>query len=174
MNRQYCVLLYGPNEPYSAELFRYLKDQPFDFAAVTGLAKVCVNKSIKDTLLANGITKVPCILIKYYNQTQDHLEGDQIYAWIDALAHQMGYGAGEPEPPPLQSHAPMHPLQGPLQPQVPPLQGQMEAQMQPPPTATKVTTANANIMEAAKTLQKDREDAVGVEDGKSHRPGPTS
>lgn len=137
MSRQYCVLFYGANEPHSIELFKYLKEQPFDFFSVTGLATVCVNKpSIKASLLKNGITKVPCVLIKYYNQTQDHFKGDQIYAWIDDMAHRMGYGYE------VNKTSPQDGI-----------------------TSTKVTTSDGNIMETAKALQKDRESLIGVEEG---------
>ncbi len=143
MSRQYCVLFYGANEPYSMELFKYLNEQPFDFFSVTGLAKVCVNKpSIKATLIKNGITKVPCVLIKYYNETQDHFEGDQIYTWIDNMAHQMGYG----------------------------YEVQQQPQVTPTPTSVKVTSADGNIMDTAKALQKDREATVGMDEGTSTPP----
>jgi len=165
MSRQYCVLFYGANEPYSMELFKYLKHQPFDFFSVTGLAKVCVDKpSIKATLIQNGITKVPCVLIKYYNQAQDHFEGDQIYAWIDDMAHQMGYGY-EVNQQPLQQ-----PLEQPPYDQVKKVPYKQEQQDMI--TSTKITSADGNIMDAAKALQKDREMTVGIDEGKSMRPPP--
>jgi hypothetical protein len=175
MSRQYCVLFYGTNEPYSMELFEYLKRQPFDFFAVTGLAKVCVNKpSIKATLIKNGITKVPCVLIKYYNQAQDHFEGDQIYTWIDSMAHQMGYGY-EVNQQPLQQQLPQ-PFQQPssqeLQQPLPEPLGQPLGQPLPEqaPSSAKITTSDSNIMDAAKALQKDRDMVTGSEEGKAVRP----
>lgn len=152
MSRQYCVLFYGKNEPYSRQLFRYINQQPFDFFGVTGLAKVCVNKpDIKHALLENNIKEVPCILIKYYNQRQDYLIKNDIYNWIDDMAHR--YDPNEQVT------------------QLPELPGSISQVSSPTDTitTTKVTSVDTSIMDAAKNLQKLREDAVGIDDGKSVR-----
>lgn len=94
MNRQYAILVYSKSANATAcrSLFQYLETLPFDLPAVAGMSLLCVdNPIIRKQILDFQIKSVPTILIKYFNQTQQQIEGGDIYIWIAEVADRMGY-----------------------------------------------------------------------------------
>lgn len=92
MNRQYCLLIYSKQSLMCKNLFNYIETLPFDLFATTGLSLCSVdNEQVKKVVQKNGITHVPTLLTKYFNQTQQVIQGDDIYNWIAAIADKMGY-----------------------------------------------------------------------------------
>lgn len=92
MNRQYCILIYSKSSPACQKLFGYIESLPFDVMNATGMTPCCAdNKTMKDSLGKTGVSLVPSLLIKYFNNAQQQLQGDDIYQWIVELARTLGY-----------------------------------------------------------------------------------
>lgn len=92
MNRQYCILLYSNHSNECKKLFLYIDSLPFDLLSTTGLSLCCVdNVDMRNTIEKCGITDVPTLLSKYFDQNQQQLVGASIYDWIATIAQRMGY-----------------------------------------------------------------------------------
>ena len=92
MNRQYCILVYSKTSPSCQKLFEYIESLPFDLMNTTGITPCCAdNKTMRDSLLTIGVEVVPTLMTKYFNRSQQQIQGDDIYSWISAIADRMGY-----------------------------------------------------------------------------------
>lgn len=69
-----------------------MESLPFDILNTTGVSLCCVdNLDMRKTIEKCGVSEVPTLLTKYFNQIQQQIVGDEIYAWITAVADKMGY-----------------------------------------------------------------------------------
>lgn len=91
MDRQYILLLYSKQSNACANLFERLENLEFDLLRTTGTSLLAVdNKKVKTIVNNYGIDVVPTILIKYFNQQQQRIDGNAIYDWIDELSEAVG------------------------------------------------------------------------------------
>jgi hypothetical protein len=86
MDRKLCVLIYSKQSIASKNIVEFIQKLPYDFVKVTGMTLLCIDsKEVRDVMQKKSITTVPCLIVQYFDGTNQLFENDQIYAWINAI-----------------------------------------------------------------------------------------
>lgn len=111
MDRKLCVLLYSQYSPASNQFLTYIKNLPYDIAQLTGMTMLSVDcDEVRNIVKKNGLTTVPCILIQYFDDTKITLEGNNVYAFVDAVGKSLSQALHQPSPIPTSINEPLlHP-----------------------------------------------------------------
>lgn len=86
MDRKLCVLVYSRFSDASKQLLDQIRALPFDLPRVTGMTLISVdNPSARKKFLDEKVTVVPTLLVQYFDNTKQKLEGEYITMWINAV-----------------------------------------------------------------------------------------
>lgn len=100
MDRKLCVLIYSTFSTESKRLIEYIRNLPYDLAALTGMTFLCAdNGIIREKLLLNEIQNVPCLLLRYFNGNDQLLENEDVYKFIASISQSIF----SPQQPPTSS-----------------------------------------------------------------------
>jgi hypothetical protein len=98
MNREICVLIYSQYSSASEQLITYISNLPYDLAAITGMVLLQADsKEIRDGLSSINIDTVPCIYVKYFDDTFHIYKDAQVYDFITAVTQAFGGSDGSNE-----------------------------------------------------------------------------
>lgn len=100
MDRKLCVLVYSRFSEASKQLLDDIRALPFDLPRVTGMTLISVdNPVVRNKFIVEGVTAVPCLLIQYFDNTKQKLQGEYITMWINTVVTEVtGQGLKEKDP----------------------------------------------------------------------------
>lgn len=92
MDRQYTILVFSKHSNACNQFFQHIKSLPFDIIRSTGMTLLSVdNADIRKKIEEINVSVVPTLLIKYFDKTQQQLDGEDVYTWVSAVANASGY-----------------------------------------------------------------------------------
>lgn len=93
MDRKLCVLVYSQYSPACKTFVEYLNNGlQYDIARVTGMTFLNAdNDECRNRLHENGIDRVPCILIEYFDGKKVILVDEDIYKFVSSVTRAINY-----------------------------------------------------------------------------------
>lgn len=92
MDRKLCVLIYSTFSTESKRLIEYIRNLPYDIAAITGMTFLCADSAIvREKLLLNDIRNVPCLVLQYFNGKDQLLENEDVYKFISLISQSVNH-----------------------------------------------------------------------------------
>lgn len=119
MNREVCILVYSDQSSASERLFRYIKELPYDFLAISGTVLLeCSKSQVRESVIKMGINFVPSFYVRFFNETSAVYSGDRCYGFINAFSSAVS--AVQPHPKEMDQHY-QHQQQPPTEPELKPV-----------------------------------------------------